>query len=121
MRPSPARRPWISSDNIYENAIPVTIVGSLAVYANMVMEKFAPSRTAGSGASLEFSATFRQIRIVSGQLVEVPESARAEEVKDLAATEQHQGRKQPGLLSGDKEAKASSWALQITDALGLTD
>ena len=63
-------------------------------------------------------ATFRQIRIVSGQLVEVPESARAEEVKDLAAAEQHLGRKQPSLLSGDKESKTSSWALQNNRRIG---
>lgn len=101
-------------EQIYDNSIPVTIVGGLTAYANMIMEKYTAKRTAGNGGALNFSGVFRQIRIVSGQSVTVPASARAEDVADLAAEEQQQGRKQGTELTGTKKEKAASWLSQIT-------
>lgn len=55
---------------------PITIETSLRVYTNMVLERLNAPRNAGTGDALRFSATFRQIRLVTNErttiLVSVP-------------------------------------------------
>lgn len=55
---------------------PITIETSLRTYTDMVLESFRAPRNAGTGDALRFSATFKQIRLVTNErttvLVSVP-------------------------------------------------
>lgn len=55
---------------------PITIETSLRVYTDMVLERFSAPRNAGTGDALRFSATFRQIRLITNErttvIVSVP-------------------------------------------------
>jgi hypothetical protein len=100
-------------DAIYENGTPLTIITGLATYTNMIMEKFSAPRSAASAGALQFKAAFVQVRMVTGQSVQVPADAKSEDVKDLSAAEQSQGRKQAESLEGTKGDQAASWAYKL--------
>jgi len=108
-------------EDIYANNIPLTIVAGLATYTNMVMEHFSDTRNAHTAGALVFKADFRQIRIVSGQTVDVPREAKVDSVKDLGAAEQRGGRKQPAVLEGAKAGRAQSWAHKLLTGMGVID
>ena len=51
---------------------PITIVTSLKIYPNMVLENLTVERGGGDGASLSFSCSAKQIRIVEQSLIDIP-------------------------------------------------
>ncbi len=68
----PSKAAFDSFNEIYDNKISVTILTGLKQYENMVMEDFNVPRSSKTIRSLEFTATFRQIRIVSAALISAP-------------------------------------------------
>ena len=62
-------------EEIYEKSIPITIVTSIKTYTNMIMESLSVPRNSRNANSLEFKATFKEIRIIKSEVVEIPPSA----------------------------------------------
>ena len=52
----------------------VSVITGLRVYTNMVIEDFSVPRDSESGASLVFSISFREVKIVKAQTVTIPKS-----------------------------------------------
>ncbi len=100
-------------EEIYANATPLTIIAGLSTYTDMVMERFSAPRNAANAGALVFKAAFRQVTIISGRRVTIPDDAKSEDVKDLSATEQQLGAKQGQYLDENKTAKAASWAYRL--------
>ncbi len=62
------------SSDIYErlrllqdDAVLLTVITSLRVYENMILENISTPRTASSGGGLRFTAVFKQIRLVQNK------------------------------------------------------
>jgi len=68
----PSKEVFDQFEKIYDNKIPLTIITGLKKYDNMIMENLSIPRTSKTVRSLKFTATFRQIRIVSTQFVTAP-------------------------------------------------
>lgn len=51
---------------------PIRIVSSLGIHDNMVMQSLVIPRTAATGDALRFTATFRQIQLVTNERTTVP-------------------------------------------------
>lgn len=68
----PSLEAFSQFEHIYDNKIPVTIVTGLKKYENMIMEDFNAPRSSQTVRSLEFTATFRQVKIVSTILTSSP-------------------------------------------------
>jgi len=111
--PKPSKAALDIFDEIYEKGTLLSIIGGLATYENMVMEKFSAPRNAATGGALVFKASFRQITIASGQSVEIPKEAKSDAIKDLSATERHQGVKQGTVLEETKASRPASWAYRL--------
>lgn len=54
-------------EELQAKKIPVTIITGLRAYENMVLTSFTPTESAPTGRSLSFTATFREIRMVSSK------------------------------------------------------
>ena len=111
--PKPSKAALDIFDEIYANGTLLSIIGGLTTYENMIMERFTAPRNAATGGALVFKASFRQIKIVSGQSVKIPKEAKSEEIKDLSATERHQGVKQGTVLDESKMSRPASWAYRL--------
>ena len=111
--PKPSKAALDIFDEIYTKGTLLSIIGGLATYENMIMERFTAPRNSATGGSLVFKASFRQITIVSGQSVEIPKEAKSEEIKDLSATERHQGVKQGAVLDETEMSRPASWAYRL--------
>jgi hypothetical protein len=59
-------------EDIFAKQEPITIATSLKDYPNMVLESLIIEREGQTSASLHFSCTARQIRMVNQKLVEIP-------------------------------------------------
>ena len=68
----PSKEAFDILEKIYDNKIPLTIITGLKKYDNMIMEDLNIPITSKTIRSLSFTATFRQIRIVSTQFVTTP-------------------------------------------------
>jgi len=68
----PSKDAFDKLEKIYDNKIPLIIITGLKKYDNMIMEDLNIPRTSKTIRSLSFTATFRQIRIVSTQFVTAP-------------------------------------------------
>jgi len=68
----PSKSMFDNFNEIYNRKMAITIVTGLKLYDNMVMEDFNAPRSSKTVRSLNFTATFRQIRIVSAALVSAP-------------------------------------------------
>ncbi len=98
---------------------PVTIETSLGTYKNMGMEKLSVPRNVGIGDSLQFSATFRQIRIVSTERttvrVEVPRVGKKARQGNQSAPTSGEGAATPP--PEDKPSANQSWFSQGVEAV----
>jgi hypothetical protein len=93
---------------------PVTIITGLDVFRNMVMESLEIPRSAQTGDSLEFTASFTQITIVSSSTIP------AEYIKDTVkhtASKVDGGNKTPKDPNEDQKKKAKSVLKHIKDAI----
>lgn len=100
--------------SIREKRQPVTIVTGLNVYRNMAMESLEIPRSAQTGDSLEFTASFTQITIVSSSTIP------AEYIKDTVkhtASKVDGGNKTPKDPNEDQKKKAKSVLKHIKDAI----
>lgn len=92
---------------IYEENIPLMITTSIKTYTNMIMESLNIPRNSRNANSLEFSASFREIRIIENEVVEIP----------LAATEvdgaikETKGGKKPSVPPDAQTAASGSTLL----------
>jgi hypothetical protein len=68
----PSKEAFDQLEKIYDNKIPVIIITGLKKYDNMIMEDLTIPRSSRTIRSLSFTATFRQIKIVSTQFVTSP-------------------------------------------------
>lgn len=76
---------------IYDTSQPVDVVTGLDVYPNMVMVSTTLPRNAQNATILEFTAEFKQIRMVNSERVDLSETTQRS-VKDLAASARNAGR-----------------------------
>lgn len=67
-------------EQIYDKKIPVTIMTGLKKYENMIMEDFDAPRDSKTVRALKFTATFRQITIVSTILTSSPATTQTVEL-----------------------------------------
>jgi len=68
----PSKEAYDHFEEIYDKKIPVTIITGLKKWDNMIMEDISIPRTSKTVRSLNFTATFRQVRMVSAILVTAP-------------------------------------------------
>lgn len=80
---------FLELEEIMKTKETLTIVSGLKVYTNMVVTSLVIPRTSRNGASLNFSATMNEIRIVSSQAVTIPNSqiSDADEITNKQAQE----------------------------------
>lgn len=98
--------------SIREKRQPVTIVTGLNVYRNMAMESLEIPRNAQIGDSLEFTAAFVQITMVSTSTIP------AEYIREKHATAKVDGgNKTPKDPTEDQKKKAKSVLKHIKDAI----
>lgn len=95
---------------IYEENIPLMITTSIKTYTNMIMESLNIPRNVRNANSLEFSASFREIRIVESEVVEIPPSATA---VDGAIKEQPGGKKPSVEPDAQTQASGSTLLFKI--------
>lgn len=60
--------------DLIDNKIPVIVTTGLKVYENMIIENLTVDRDRTNGASLVFSATLKEIIIVSSQSTQIPKT-----------------------------------------------
>ena len=77
---SPTVTSWDTIQTLWRNRQPIDVVTAFKIYRNMMIENVVAPRNKGIGRRLVFSASFREIRIVS----EVPSYAIVDDAKDLA-------------------------------------
>jgi len=68
----PSKEAFDQLERIYDNKIPVIVITGLKKYDNMILEDLTIPRSSKTVRSLNFTATFRQIRIVSTTLISAP-------------------------------------------------
>lgn len=78
---------------IYEESIPLMITTSIKTYTNMIMENLSIPRNSRNANALEFKASFREIRIVESEVVDIPPAATTVE----GAIEEQKGGKKPSV------------------------
>lgn len=103
-------------EEIYEKNIPVTIITSIKTYTNMIMESLSIPRNARNANSLEFSASFKEIRIIKSEVVDIPSSATAVE----GIIEEQKGGKKPSVEpDAQTQASGSTGLHKIATGTGL--
>lgn len=65
---------FVELENIMATKELITVVSGLKVYENMYISSLSVPRNARNGGSLSFSASMRELRIVSSQAVEIPKA-----------------------------------------------
>lgn len=68
----PSKEAFDQFEFIHDNKIPVTLITGLKKYDNMIMEEFSAPRDSKTVRALRFTATFRQVNIVSTILEAAP-------------------------------------------------
>jgi hypothetical protein len=101
----PSKEAFDQFELIHDRKIPVTIITGLKKYDNMIMEEFIAPRSSATVRSLNFTASFRQLRIVS-TILEAPPATK--QVVELGA----QKKKNVGTQGANSivESRNESWA-----------
>lgn len=89
--------------NLRESKVPFSVITGLRRYKNMVLESFTFNRDATIGDALEFSATIRQIDIVSTKIITIDESDDASKKANQKLTDEG-GKTTEGLGIGETKA-----------------
>jgi len=100
-------------EKIHEDKLILTITTSMKVYNNMVMETLDVPRSSRNANALEFTAAFRQIKVVESELVPVPLLAFAPSVAASAMRKRKLGSKTPNLATGKSADQGSSLLASI--------
>ena len=91
---------------IYEESIPLMITTSIKTYTNMIMESLNIPRNSRNANALEFKASFKEIRIVESEIVDIPPSATTVD----GAIEEQKGGKKPS-VEPDAQTQSSGSTL----------
>lgn len=89
----------------------VTVVTGLRVYSDMFISDFNVPRNASNGGSLEFSMKMQQARVVSSQVVQIP-NTQIEDTELQAQGEADVGKASSGQTQSQKE-EGSNFLAQI--------
>ena len=92
---------------IYEGSIPVMITTSIKTYTNMIMESLHVPRNSRNANSLEFKATFKEVRIIESEVVDIPPSATEVD----GAIKEQKGGKKPSVEPDSQTAESGSTLL----------
>lgn len=99
---------------LYQAREIVTVVTGLAIYTDMVMEGLTFPRNQQTGQRLQFSVTFKQIKIVASEIVGVAAEKADPDAKDKVAETKDTGRQEGGDLTEPQEAKAKQKSLLLS-------
>ena len=99
---------------IYEESIPLMITTSIKTYTNMIMESLNIPRNSRNANALEFKASFKEIRIVESEVVDIPPSATT---VDGAIEEQKGGKKPSVAPDAQTQGSGSSLLFKLKGAL----
>lgn len=102
-------------EQIYENSIPCTIITGLSTYTNMVLESLSMPRNPGTTRSLVFTATFKQVRIVASETVEVENME--SDIKDSASPTKKMGNLSTTAPGAEAQSKGSSLLYKVYEYL----
>jgi len=105
---------FLELDKIMKSKEVLTVVSGLKVYTNMIITSLVIPRTAQNGASLNFSATMNEIRVVSSQAVTIPNSQISD--ADEVTNKQAQAKQNAGKVTNgqtQKIAEGSNFLDQI--------
>lgn len=100
-------------DRIWKEGEPIDIVTTLAVYHDMVIESLEITRSAGSSSIMNFTATCKQISLVSTGLVVAPPEPKVERGKE----EKDRGKQAAGPASEVNADKGKSLLAAGVDSL----
>lgn len=98
---------------VQDERIPLTVITGLQVYNNMILAAFNPVERVNTGASLSFTATFREVKIASAVQVKVPATILDGSVANKASSTVNKGRKTATEASDQVKAKSSSILARI--------
>lgn len=101
-------------DYVYENKVPLTIITGLKTYVNMIMESFSAPQNAKNAGALNFTGSFREVRIVESEEVDIPAQATTNE--GVIKTKK-EGKKTVEQLDEAAAAKGSSLLFKINSSL----
>lgn len=110
----PSKNAMDMLDYIYEGNIPLTIITGLKTYTNMMMEKLNVPRQVRTVNALEFSASFREIRIVGSEIVDIPAAVTSNEGN---IPEKKEGKKPTSIPDSSVSGKGSSLLFKIKGLL----
>lgn len=103
-------------EGIYVLKLPLMITTSIKTYTNMIMESLSFPRNSRNANSLEFKATFREIRIIESEVVEIPVSA----TKNDGVIKETKGGKKPSVEpDAQTAASGSTGAFKIATGFGI--
>ena len=96
-----------------DNKLLLTIVSGLRTFSNMAMVSLVAPRSARSANELRFEAQFEELRIVTGETVDIPPDALADDVKDSASASTDLGSVEPEVPTGQLESASSSALFKV--------
>lgn len=94
---------------IFDSRALVTVVSGLEVYTEMAFVSLDIPRSARTGEVLNFSASFKKVRIVTSETVLIPKAAKS--ASDKAATKVDAGQNSTKAAGEKTDAKAKSTSL----------
>lgn len=100
--------------DLQSKRIPFVVITGLKRYKDMMLTSLTVTREPGTGRALDFTATFKEVRIVQSKIVKLPNTFGA--VANSAAKKSDLGRQSANEASADNKTLAKS----ITDGLGVT-
>lgn len=96
-------------------AIPLIIITGLKTYTNMILEELSVPRTSRNSNALEFTAKFKNVRIVESETVTVPLSSLDPDAEN-ATKKRNEGKKSTQPPGAKESEKGASLLSQLTGA-----
>lgn len=109
----PSKEAFDQFEKIYDNKIPVIIITGLKKYDNMIMEELNVPRTSETVRALKFTASFRQLNLVSAVLEAAPSTK--QDVELGAQTKKNIGKQGVNTVV---ENRNESWLHAFKDFVG---
>lgn len=95
------------------------VVTGLKLYRNMVLESLSVPREVSTGKAIRFTARMREIKIVSMELVKIPEAIIDSVSGHSASSHKNLGRKTKTAPDEIKQKRAKTLAARILDQFGV--
>jgi hypothetical protein len=103
---------------LQQNRELVRIVSDLKTYDNMALTSLAAPRRQDTKNALLFTATFREVRIVSSQIVVLPPE---EEVQQTATVKEEGGKATPQPTESEQEVEEASYLYRTLQGIGVIE